>query len=165
METREDKYLAGDYQGNLFIKIVGNATMKNSKTLDSLFEKVFKEEKKDIILDFEECNYMDSTMLGLLAKTAIKLKKLWGSSMYAMNMSNAVSMSLKSTGVDKLLTTIDTTGFGIVEVAKIENSDFEGKREKTEHILESHKVLMELSEENKAVFKNVVTLLEQELKK
>ena len=73
MEIREDKYLAGDYQGNLFIKIVGNATMKNSKTLDALFDKVFAGGQKDIILDFEECNYMDSTMLGLIKKTLGKI--------------------------------------------------------------------------------------------
>lgn len=165
MEIREDKYLAGDYQGNLFIKIVGNATMKNSKTLDALFDKVFAGGQKDIILDFEECNYMDSTMLGLIAKTAIKLKKLWGKSMYSVNASNVIAMSLKSTGVDKLLVQLETTELAVIGVEKLDNKDFEGKREKTEHILEAHKTLMELSEENSAVFKNVVTLLEQELKK
>ncbi len=165
MEIREDKYLAGEYEGKLFIKIVGNATMKNSKTLDLLFEKVFKEESKDLILNLEECNYMDSTMLGLLAKTAIKMKKLWNKKMYVINIPNTVSMSLKSTGVDKLMEFIDSNNTGNVEVEQLETRDFDGKNEKTMHILESHKVLMELNDENKVVFKNVVNLLEQELKK
>ena len=165
MEIREDKYLAGEYERKLFIKIVGNATMKNSKTLDLLFEKVFKEESKDLILNLEECNYMDSTMLGLLAKTAIKMKKLWNKKMYVVNIPNTVSMSLKSTGVDKLMEFIDSNNTGNVEVEQLETRDFDGKKEKTMHILESHKVLMELNDENKVVFKNVVNLLEQELKK
>jgi anti-anti-sigma factor len=165
MELREDKYLAGEYEGKLFIKIVGNATMKNSKTLDLLFENVFKSEKKDIILNLEECNYMDSTMLGLLAKTAIKLKKLWDKKMYAMNIPNTVCMSFKSTGVDKLMELIENSSSEKVEVEQLETRDFDGKSEKTMHILDSHRVLMELNDENKVVFKNVVNLLEQELKK
>ena len=165
MDVREDKYLAGEYEGKLFIKIVGNATMKNSKTLDLLFEKVFKEEKKDIIVDLGDCNYMDSTMLGLLAKTAIKLKKLWDKKMFAMNISNTVGMSLKSTGVDKLMELIDSSSAGKVEVEQLETRDFDAKSEKSMHILEAHRVLMDLNDENKVVFKNVVNLPEQELKK
>ena len=85
--------------------------------------------------------------------------------MYSVNASNVIAMSLKSTGVDKLLVQLETTELAVIGVEKLDNKDFEGKREKTEHILEAHKTLMELSEENSAVFKNVVTLLEQELKK
>lgn len=164
MEEREDKYLAGEYEGKLFIKIVGNATMKNSKTLDLLFENVFKSEKKDIILNLEECNYMDSTMLGLLAKTAIKLKKTWDKKMFAINIPNSVGMSFKSTGVDKLMEIIEINQSD-VKVEKLETRNFDGKSEKTMHILDSHRVLMELNDENKVIFKNVVNLLEQELKK
>lgn len=165
MDVREDKYLAGEYDGKLFIKIVGNATMKNSKTLDLLFEKVFKETEKDIIIDLEESNYMDSTMLGLLAKTAIRLKKTWNKKMYVMNIPNTVGMSLKSTGVDKLMEVIEKEKIGEVATEKLETRDFDVKSEKSQHILDSHRVLMELNDENKIVFKNVVNLLEQELKK
>ena len=165
MDVREDKYLAGEYDGKLFIKIVGNATMKNSKTLDLLFDKVFKEAEKDIVIDLEDSNYMDSTMLGLLAKTAIRLKKTWNKKMYIMNIPNSVGMSLKSTGVDKLMEFIEKEKVGEVVTEKLETRDFGVKSEKSQHILDSHKVLMELNDENKVIFKNVVNLLEQELKK
>ena len=61
----EDKFLVGEVNDSIFIQIVGNATMKNSKTLEELFERIFTGDKKEIIIDFKDCNYMDSTMLGL----------------------------------------------------------------------------------------------------
>lgn len=165
METKEDKYLYGEHEDNIFIKIVGNATMKNSKTLEELLNQILEGETKQIILDFEECNYMDSTMLGLIAKTAIKIKKTWKMSIYGIKLSNMVKTSLNSTGVDKLMTILEKSDFEEYESRVLENKDFDDKTEKAEHILEAHKTLMDLSEENKKVFKNVVNLLEKELNK
>ncbi|BDU50184.1 STAS domain-containing protein [Haliovirga abyssi] len=164
-ERKEDQYLYGEIDGKGFIKFVGNATMKNSKTLEDLFEKLFKSDKKEIVLDFEECNYMDSTMLGLIAKTAIKFKKSWGLAIYALNTPNIILTSLKSTGVNKLMEFIEDENLKVVEVKKLETKDYDNKEEKTKHILEAHKTLMGLSDENKEVFKNVVNLLEGELNK
>ncbi|NLK62100.1 MAG: STAS domain-containing protein, partial [Fusobacteria bacterium] len=86
---KEDKFLAGEFEGNIFIKLIGNSTMRNSKTLEEYLNKILTGEKKDIILDFEECNYMDSTMLGLIAKIALKIKKIWLQEIIAINLDNS----------------------------------------------------------------------------
>lgn len=160
----EDKYLVGEYDNQVFIKIVGNATMKNSRTLDDLLNKLFEGSKKDIIIDFKECNYMDSTMLGVIAKNAVKIRKLWGTSLYAIKLSNMARTNLSSTGVHRLLSVIDEDSDN-VNMQEIEKKDFDNKMDKTLHILEAHKTLMELNDDNKQVFKNVVSLLEKEINK
>lgn len=162
-EVKENKYLAGEIEGEFFIKFVGNATMKNSKTIDELLEKLLNKEEKDIVLDFEDCNYMDSTMLGLIAKTAIKVKKNWKKTLYALNTCNIIKSSFKSTGVDKLLEFIESESIEEGTIEELDMKEFENKESKTEHILEAHKTLMGLTDENKKVFKNVVDLLEKEL--
>ncbi len=168
-EAKEDKYLVGELDGKIFVKFVGNATMKNSKTLEEFFTNLFKGEKSDVIFDFDECNYMDSTMLGLIAKTSLKMKKQWNLTIYAVNLSNAVKTSLKSTGVDKLMVILENEETAEkakeIQVEKLEIKDFDSKEEKTIHILDAHKTLMGLSKENETVFQNVVNLLEKELKK
>ncbi len=168
-EAKEDKYLIGELDGKVFIKFVGNSTMKNSKTLEEVFDKIFSGEKKEMIFDFDECNYMDSTMLGLIAKTALKMKKKWNSTVYGVNLSNAVNASLKSTGVDKLMHILENSETSQkakeVKANQLESKDFDSKEEKTKHILDAHKTLMGLSEENEKVFQNVVNLLEKELNK
>lgn len=162
-EVKGNKYLAGEIEGKFFIKFVGNATMKNSKTIDELLEKLLNEEEKDIVLDLEDCNYMDSTMLGLIAKTAIKVKKNWKRTLYALNTSNIIKSSFKSTGVNKLLKFIENESIEEEKIKELDMKDFENKETKTKHILEAHKTLMGLTDENKIVFKNVVDLLEKEL--
>lgn len=162
-ETRVDKFLVGQLENKVFIKFVGNATMKNSKTLEDLFTELFKQDAKEIIFDFEKCNYMDSTMLGFIAKTAIKIKKEWNSFIYEMNSSNMVKTSLKSTGVYNLMKHLEVAE--AVELNELANKEFDSKVDKAQHIYEAHKTLMGLSEENEKVFKNVVELLEKDLKK
>jgi anti-anti-sigma regulatory factor len=163
MDIKEDKYLVGAYEDKRFVKFVGNSTMKNSKTLDDYFDNVFAGEPVDLIMDFEECNYMDSTILGLIAKTAISMKKLWNKKIFAIKIPNMIQMSLKSTGVYKLLEVVSVEDEATVEMEELEKKDFQDKRKKAQHILEVHKTLMDLSDENKEVFKNVVELLEKEL--
>ena len=165
---KEDKFLAGEFEGNIFIKLIGNSTMRNSKTLEEYLNKILTGEKKDIILDFEECNYMDSTMLGLIAKIALKIKKIWLQEIIAINLDNSILMSIKSTGIDKLLNLIEKNVINkkdSEELEELENKDFDSKEEKTQHILESHKTLVNLNEENKLIFQNVVNLLEKEMEK
>lgn len=165
---KEDKFLAGEFEGNIFIKLIGNSTMRNSKTLEEYLNKILTGEKKDIILDFEECNYMDSTMLGLIAKIALKIKKIWQQEIIAINLDNSILMSIKSTGIDKLLNLIEKNVINkkdSEELEELENKDFDSKEEKTQHILESHKTLVNLNEENKLIFQNVVNLLEKEMEK
>lgn len=165
---KEDKFLAGEFEGNIFIKLIGNSTMRNSKTLEEYLNKILTGEKKDIILDFEECNYMDSTMLGLIAKIALKIKKIWLQEIIAINLDNSTLMSIKSTGIDKLLNLIESDNINkkdSEELEELENKDFDSKEEKTQHILESHKTLVNLNEENKLIFQNVVNLLEKEIEK
>ena len=58
----EDKFLVGEFGDAIFVQFVGNATMKNSRTLEELFDKIFAGEKKEIIIDFKDCNYMDSVL-------------------------------------------------------------------------------------------------------
>ncbi len=160
----EDRYLLGELDDKIFIKFVGNATMKNSKTLEDLFDKIFEGEEKEIIIDFKECNYMDSTMLGFIAKIAIKLKKAWNKHIYEINASNMVKTSLKSTGVFDLLKHLDEQQDNL-ELKEVEVKDFEDKNEKAKHILDTHKILMSLSDENAKIFKNVVELLEKDVNK
>lgn len=159
-----DRYLVGQLDEKVFIKFIGNSTMKNSKTLEELFTKLLAGEPKEIILDFEECNYMDSTMLGFIAKMAIQIKKAWNRHIFEINATNMVKTSLKSTGVYDLLNHLSETR-GDVELTDLETKDFENKDEKAAHILEAHKTLMSLSEENEKIFKNVVDLLEKDIKK
>jgi|GEM_PF-1241969 len=159
METR---YLVGELQNYVMVKFVGNATMKTSKTLENFFINLLKGEEKNIILDFEECNYIDSTVLGLIAKTALEVKKIWHKKMFEMNASNMVRSSLNSTSVYDLLIPLKENNeeFSFLE---LKNKTFHSDEERAKHLLETHKTLINLSKDNEKAFKDIVKLLEEDI--
>ena len=55
----EDKFLVGEFGDAIFVQFVGNATMKNSRTLEELFDKIFAGEKKEIIIDNDKQSFWD----------------------------------------------------------------------------------------------------------
>ena len=160
----EDRFLYSEADDTIFIKIEGNATMKNSKTLSDLLVKIFNGEKKNLVFEMSDCNYLDSTFLGLIAKCALEIKKTWNSTLYIMNASNMVLSGLKQTGIDKFVEKIEDSSLQL-KTSELENQDFSDRKEKTLHILEMHKTLMELNEKNKETFQNVVNMIEKDLNK
>ena len=160
----EDRFLYGKADNTIFIKIEGNATMKNSKTLSDVLEDIFDGDKINIVLEMSKCNYLDSTFLGLIAKTALETKKRWNSPLYVMNASNMVLNGLKQTGIDKFIEIVEDSKLDL-ETTELGKKDFNDKEEKTHHILEMHKTLMDLNEKNQETFKNVVELIERSLDK
>lgn len=160
----EDRFLYSELEDVIFIKIEGNATMKNSKTLSDLLEKIFSGDKKNLVFEMSNCNYLDSTFLGLIAKCALEIKKKWNSTLYIMNASNMVMSGLKQTGIDKFIEKLEDENLQL-DTTEIVTSDFSNKNDKTIHILEMHKTLMDLNEKNKETFKNVVEMIEKGLDK
>lgn len=160
----EDRFLYSEADDTIFIKIEGNATMKNSKTLSDLLIEIFKGETRNLVFEMSDCNYLDSTFLGLIAKSALEIKKNWNSTLYIMNASNMVINGLQQTGIDKFVEKIEDDNLDL-KTSEIEKQDFDNKKDKTIHILEMHKTLMGLNEENKETFKNVVDMIEKDMNK
>ena len=159
----ENKYLYGEIENTTFIKAVGNSTMKNSKTVSDILDKLLNGEKKEIILDMSECKYMDSTFLGLMAKYAMEVKMKWGTNLHVLNPTETVAVGLKQTGIEKFIDVIMSSDVDNFETEEVKSNDFGSKLEKSKYILEMHKTLMNLNEENKETFKNVVDLMEKSI--
>lgn len=158
----ENRYMVGEIGDNIVIKIIGNATMKNSKTLEDYFKNILQDEKKEVILDFSECNYIDSTTLGVIARMSLEVGKKWNTKLYEVNVSNMIRSTLNSTGIYDLMGHSKKEGEDI-SFSGLKNRNFLTDEEKAKHILEAHRTLVELSKENEAVFSNVVRLLEKNI--
>lgn len=58
------------------VKIAGRACFQNSACLSEFFSEMIKSGRRRFVLDFEGCASMDSTFLGVLAGTALELRRL-----------------------------------------------------------------------------------------
>ena len=130
------------------IKIVGKAVMQISPSV----EKLLIESKKTPILDLSETSYIDSTFLGLIANEFLTI----------VRPTKSVLDNLEKKGILKFVLIIDKTiqiNAKEVEATKISNEELK------KHILELHEILMNLNEENKKIFSNVVELMKKGLDK
>jgi len=74
-EPQQPTYLVSAYTDPVVVQIHGKANYLNCNTFREFIEKVVRDGKSHLVLDFENCKGMDSTFLGILAGTAIELRK------------------------------------------------------------------------------------------
>jgi anti-anti-sigma factor len=101
-----------------------------------------------IHVDLQDCSYMDSTFMGLLAGFSRKLKKLTGSRLTVQNLHDTCRSLLKAMGMLPLLDILDTPmpfPEPLLECTEAEQTT-------AEDILFAHEELMDISDENKEKF-------------
>jgi hypothetical protein len=111
-------------------------------------------------VDLCEAEGIDSTTLGLLAKLALKVKENYGFEPAIYSCEPGINRLLKSVGFDNLFQLheeVCENPQDISEIPTVEGSEASVKRK----VIEAHRVLMDLSEENRERFKDLMTALER----
>jgi hypothetical protein len=110
-------------------------------------------------VDLCEAEGIDSTTLGLLAKLAIEAKEKFGFTPAIYSCNTGINRLLKSMGFQRLFDLHEemcaTVEFGR-EIPMVPGTE-QAVREK---VVEAHRVLMDLSDDNKARFKDLMAALE-----
>lgn len=149
-------------QDEVFVlKLTGGVRLTLCTALDRVVSNLFAENQyKDVVLDLTEAVSLDSTTLGLLAKLSILTKKTID-----------VLPTLETTNEDiiRLLDSMGiTSAFNIVEGKdgqwqnlKDLTADICSEAFVKEKVLEAHKILMDVNDDNKAAFQDLVNTLEE----
>lgn len=148
-------------QDDLFVlKLTGDVRLTLCTALDTAISKLFAENKfKGVTLDLTDAVSLDSTTLGLLAKLSILAKQ-----------SINVLPTLETSNED-IIRLLDSMGikdsFYITEGKQEQwldlkdlTSDVCSEAFVKEKVLEAHKILMDVNDNNKAAFKDLVSTLE-----
>ena len=72
----EPAYLVSAYSDPVVVKVKGKANYLNCNAFREFIETVIAGGSRKLFIDFVDCKGMDSTFLGILAGTAIQLRKL-----------------------------------------------------------------------------------------
>lgn len=75
-EAKQPTFLVSAYSDPIIVKVIGKANYLNCNAFRDFIETMLSNGGRRILIDFEECKGMDSTFLGILAGTAIELRKL-----------------------------------------------------------------------------------------
>ena len=156
----EGKILAAQENGAYVIRMIGDVRLTLSTTIDEYFQKMYEDPSfVSVWVDLCEVEGIDSTTLGLLAKLALTVKKKFGFTPAIYSRNSGINRLLKSMGFQRLFELHEEV-CGSTECTK-QIPSVEGSEETVKlKVLEAHRVLMELSEENNARFKDLMAVLE-----
>ncbi|HMU86302.1 MAG TPA: STAS domain-containing protein [Agitococcus sp.] len=149
------------HHGTYVLKFTGEVRAPMCATLDDFLEKMFVDsELSAILVDLTETDYIDSTALGMIAKTAVFLQMHNQRKPIILSTNPDITRLLESMGFDQvfIILACECHEECLNELPESEPSE----HEMMEKVISAHRVLMGLSEQNQATFKNLVEALELE---
>lgn len=154
------KILVAENNGAYVLKFEGDVRLTLCAALDIFLEKVMATPGLNtVIIDLTETHGIDSTSLGFLAKTSILTQKTFGWKPTIVSTNEDITRLLLSMSFDQVFNIIEQPLSGadhLDELPSQESSEDEAKQ----RVLEAHKILMGLSDENKEKFQELVKMLE-----
>ena len=155
------RILATEHHGAYALKLVGDVRVDLCSAIEEYFKGMFSNpEFESVTVDLCEADGMDSTTLGLLAKLALQSRDQYGLQPVVYSCSHGINRLLESMGVGKLFDIRAEhlcSGEDITDIPAV-SEDPEAVRIK---VLEAHKVLMDISDDNRERFQDLITVLEQ----
>ncbi|MGH8019871.1 MAG: STAS domain-containing protein, partial [Opitutaceae bacterium] len=98
-------YLVDAYSDPVLIKVRGRASFLNSQLIRDFLQQSIRDGKRRFVVDFAECTGMDSTFLGVLAGTALELRKTVPAGSFVFCRLGARNMELvRNLGLHRLAT-------------------------------------------------------------
>jgi len=158
---QEGRILAASHNGAYVIRFEGDVRLTLCTTIDDYFQKMFDDPAfASVWVDLCSAEGLDSTTLGLLAKLALTVKERFGFQPAIYSCDPGINRLIKSMGFQRLFELREEVCGNpeeAVAIPAVEGSESEVK----DKVIEAHKVLMELSSENRARFKDLLTALER----
>ncbi len=158
------EYFFAKNGNRILFKLTGTLKYTTCGHFDSFLESFFASEcdVEEIVIDLTEADYLDSTNLGFLAKTAEFMLEKNGSTTTIYSTSDDVNQTLVSVGFDEIFNLVrskpESGDYNIINPESFE------KKDKTLMMLDAHKCLMKINDRNEKTFCDVVKLMEQSLK-
>ena len=157
----EGRIMAANHHGAYVLRLEGDVRLTLCTTIDEYFQKMFDDpEFASVWVDLCSAEGIDSTTLGMLAKLALNVEEKFGFRPVIYCCEPGINRLLTSMGFQRLFDLRDelcSNPEDINEIPVVEGSE-DSVREK---VIEAHRVLMGLSEENRARFKDLMSVLER----
>ena len=162
------RYYYAERDGITFIKMVGNLKYTTSSGFDRFVEELLEKGFENLLIDLSEATYIDSTNLGLIARLGERARHRNDVHMSIISTNEDINEILRSVRFDRLFTIVESrekveSPLRGAEQREIEDVD-SSRREDLEMLAEAHRALMDAHEENRPKFRDVVELLEEEMK-
>ena len=160
MSTGHVEYASLD--GTHIFKLIGEVRAQSCISLDKLLNKLEQHENVvGAIVDLTQTTFIDSTVLGVLAKLGLKLKQIHQIQAVMLSTNPDITTLANSMGLGQVFVILNYCGDPqVCTRALVEENINHGNMLTT--VLDAHKTLMKLNENNQNMFEPLVKQLEKE---
>jgi len=156
------KILYAVHEGTWVLRLRGDVRATWCASLDGLLDRLFADNTlRAVVVDLREATNIDSTMLGILARLAVRVREKLAVAPLVVAPNPDIRRLLDSMCLDKVFAIVDhsaeNSGDG-AELLLVDKSDSEICRQ----VADAHRVLMDLDDRNRATFSDVVASLEDQ---
>ncbi len=145
------------------LKYVGQIRYTIGASLDKFIKTLFDGPSPEgFMVDLREVETIDSTNLGLLARIANLMKQRGAPNVTLVSTNEDVNRLLISIGFDEVFDIVDETGHIMTDSQELGLQEDTGS-EMAQTVLDAHRELMSINDDNKARFKDIIELFEQQL--
>ncbi|EAT11799.1 STAS domain-containing protein [Bermanella marisrubri] len=155
------KILVAQSQGIYIVKFLGDVRLNLCSTLDQYTDQMFADEFfKTVIIDLTETDCIDSTCLGQLAKISILYKEKYGQLPTIVSTRDDVNRILTSMGFDQVFYIVNELVSKVEYLEELPEQTVSEEQMKKQ-VLQAHKLLMDMNENNRDAFQDLVKSLEE----
>lgn len=162
----EGRIFIGKYETTFIFKVEGRLTQKSLWDANSAIQRCMDDQTiADLLIDITYCSYMDSTILGIIARWAISFAKIHSSLPFLIGLQgNPLESTFRRMNLNTLFrVSQDSHVSEKIKLLQLSFSQKYSTREYAEYVLSAHQTLAELSSENTKEFAAVIQYLKSEL--
>lgn len=163
-ETPSTQFLVNPDSDPVAIRVEGKANFKNSATIKDFIERMLKQGKRSLVVDFEACTGMDSTFLGVIAGAALQLRKCEPrGSLVLTHLNERNDELVHNLGLNRLLTVDNGQSVSAEDTAFLQHTLVSDEIAAARQVLEAHRNLVEADDHNAAKFRDVMDYCRQQI--
>lgn len=146
-----------------FIKVVGRGSFQNAGLVKTYAERVARQGVVSFVIDLQDCSYMDSTFMGVLAGLARQQRERKAPAPRIVHLNPRTTELLTTLGLDRILDLEAPASPAQPNLQPLIPDQPPSKTETAQTMLEAHRHLIDSHQDNAAKFQDVVQFLEAKL--
>lgn len=163
MSMHEGEILHAKHDGVHVLRLIGEIRYTLSASFDRFLKRLFTGTPPvGVVIDLTQTHIIDSTNLGLLVRIADWLDQCNAPKLVIISNREDINEILFSMGLDEVFNIVKSAEPIPIEAEMLPMEEPD-RDELSQVILQAHRALMQLNENNQALFRDLVSSLEQEV--
>lgn len=155
------RILVGDHDGIYVLKFLGDVRVTLCATMDAFLRSLLgRDDFRSVLVDLTDTEGIDSTSLGLLAKLSLETQRRFDLIPTLVSTNPDITRVLLTMGFDDIFHIIEeplSDAGQLGELPTLETDEDDVRQ----RVLDAHRVLMNLNDDNRESFRDLVSALER----